>query len=198
VRTTPLPEEPCLRGFAALPKPAEGDVFLDYEGHPFWKADVGLFFLFGLIEQDRGQGAYRAFWAHDRTQEAQAAVALVDYLHARIELFPDMHVYHYNHTERSSLQRLTSEHGVVEREVEALVARGLFVDLYPIVTGAMQVGVESYGLKHIERLTAYQRSHDIDRGTGAVIEYEHWMRDRDPKGTRSRNAHEQGATIASD
>ena len=43
----------------------------------------------------------------------------------------------------------------------------------------MQVGVESYGLKHIERLTDYERSHDIDRGAGAVIEYEHWMHDRD-------------------
>ena len=61
------PQEPILRGFAALPKPAEGDVFLDYEGHPFWKADVGLFFLFGLIEQDAGQWVYRAFWAHDRS-----------------------------------------------------------------------------------------------------------------------------------
>ena len=169
---------------AGIRRPARsrttGDVFLDYEGHPFWKADVGLFFLFGLIEQDAGQWTYRAFWAHDRAEEAHAAVALVDYLRARLELFPDMHVYHYNHTERSSLQRLAAEHGVVEREVEALVASGLFVDLYPIVTGAMQVGVESYGLKHIERLTDYQRSHDIDRGAGAVIEYEHWMRDRDP------------------
>ncbi len=53
------------------------------------------------------------------------------------------------------------------------------MDLYPVVTGAVQVGTESYGLKHIERLTDYQRSHDIDRGAGAVIEYEHWMHDHD-------------------
>ena len=174
--------EPVLRGFAALPEPDEGDVFLDYEGHPFWKADVGLFFLFGLIERDAGQWVYRAFWAHDRTGEASAVVALVDHLRARLESFPDMHVYHYNHTERSALKSLTEAHGIVEQEVEALIASGLFVDLYPIVTGALQVGVESYGLKHIERLTGYQRSHDIDRGAGAVIEYEHWMRDGD--GTR--------------
>ena len=55
-------------------------MFLDYEGHPFWKADVGLFFLFGLIERDAGQWVYRAFWAHDRAEEAQAVVALVDHL----------------------------------------------------------------------------------------------------------------------
>ena len=173
------PEESLLRGFGALPEPDAGDVFLDYEGHPFWRADVGLFFLFGLIEQQAGHWTYRAFWAHDRAEEAAATVALVEHLQARLDQFPQMHVYHYNHTERSALKHLSEEYGVVEREVEALIARGLFVDLYPIVTGAVQVGVESYGLKHIERLTAYRRSHDIDRGAGAVIEYEHWMRDGD-------------------
>ena len=48
-----------------------------------------------------------------------------------------------------------------------------------MVAHAMQVGVESYGLKDIEQLTDYERSHDIDRGAGAVIEYEGWMHDRD-------------------
>ena len=41
------------RGFQLLPEPNEGDVFLDFEGDPFWRADVGLFFLFGLIAQRR-------------------------------------------------------------------------------------------------------------------------------------------------
>ena len=39
-------------GFAAMPAPDDGDIFLDFEGHPFWRADVGLFFLFGWIERD--------------------------------------------------------------------------------------------------------------------------------------------------
>ena len=90
-----------------------------------------------------------------------------------------MHVYHYNHTERTSLVRLTTDYGVAELELERQIATGLYVDLFPIVTGAMQVGVESYGLKHIERLTDYDRSHDIDKGAGAVVEYEHWMKDED-------------------
>ena len=76
-------------GFAALPQPNPGDVFLDFEGHPFWKPDSGLFFLFGLIERsndaidrdpaiDAGDRDWQAaldgagsdwdfveFWAHD-------------------------------------------------------------------------------------------------------------------------------------
>ena len=30
------------RGFEQLPEPNDGDVFLDFEGHPFWRADTGL------------------------------------------------------------------------------------------------------------------------------------------------------------
>lgn len=174
------PVEPELTGFAALPAPDDGDVFLDYEGHPFWRADVGLFFLFGLIERDApGDWQFRTFWAHDQAEEAKATQDLVEYLTLRRKRFPNMHVYHYNHTERTSLARLTTDYGVAELELERLIKTGLFVDLFPIVTGAMQVGVESYGLKHIERLTGYERSHDIDRGAGAVVEYEQWMKDQD-------------------
>ncbi len=178
--TGTVPAVPTLRGFAALPEPDEGDVFLDYEGHPFWKADVGLFFLMGLIEHEDGDWRYRAIWSHDQDEEARATEQLVQYLAARREQFPGMHVYHYNHTERSALERLAAQYGVAELELEKLIATGLFVDLYPIVTGALQAGVESYGLKSIEQLPGYERSHDIDRGAGAVVEYEHWMRDSAP------------------
>ena len=90
-----------------------------------------------------------------------------------------MHVYHYNHTERSSLQRLTSEHGVAELELERLIETGMFVDLFRSITASVQVGTESYGLKQMERLTRFERGHEIDRGAGAVVEYERWMADRD-------------------
>ncbi len=166
-------------GFAALPAPNDGDVFLDFEGHPFWHADAELFFLFGLIEKSSaGEWEFRAFWAHDKDEEAVATKALVDHLAARRVQFPDMHVYHYNHTERSSLERLVKEHGVAELALEQLIATGQFVDLLPIVKGAMQVGVEGYGLKYVELLTDYQRGHEIDKGAGAVVEYERWMRSR--------------------
>jgi len=173
------PAESELTGFAALPAPDDGDVFLDFEGHPFWNADVGLFFLFGLIERDgSGQWRFKTFWAHDQAEEAQATQDLVTYLTERRQRFPHMHVYHYNHTERTSLVRLAADHGVVETELGHLIDTGMFIDLFPVVTGAIQAGVESYGLKHIERLTDYERSHDIDGGAGAVVEYEHWTKDR--------------------
>ena len=58
------------RGFELIPEPDEGDIFLDFEGDPFWRADVGLFFLFGLIVRaDSGGWKFRAFWAHDPSED---------------------------------------------------------------------------------------------------------------------------------
>lgn len=163
-------------GFDQLPEPDDGDVFLDFEGHPFWRADRGLFFLFGLIERaDSGTWAYRTWWAHDEEQEGAAAGALIDYLAARRAQRPGMHVFHYNHTERSSLQRLVTEHGIGESTLSELVDTGAFVDLLVVARNSLQVGAESYSLKDLERLTPYERGHDIDKGAGAVLEYEAYL-----------------------
>src|SRR3984957_20245493 len=41
-------------GFELLPEPDDGDVFFDFEGHPFWSAQHDLFFLSGLRYRDDG------------------------------------------------------------------------------------------------------------------------------------------------
>ncbi len=168
-------EPPWGRGFENLPQPDDGDVFLDFEGDPFWRADTGLFFLFGLVERTGGQWQYRCWWAHDSAQEGASVEALVDYLTRRREHLPNMHVYHYNHTERSALQRMAETHGVAELALAELVDTGAFVDLLLVARNSIQVGTESYGLKHLERLTDFERRHEIDQGAGAVVRYESYM-----------------------
>lgn len=167
------------RGFELLPAPNLADVFLDFEGHPFWRADRGLFFLFGFISFDDGQWSYHQLWADDETSEGERVGELVRYLADRFAANPDMHVYHYNHTERSSLESLTAQHAVAESALADLVERGVFVDLLPIARNSVQVGVEGYGLKYLERLTDYERSHDIDKGAGAVVAFDQYQRDGD-------------------
>lgn len=164
------------RGLELLPEPDDGDVVLDFEGDPFWTVERGLFFLFGLIARNAdGAWAFEARWAHDRAEEERATGDLIAFLERRRADHPGMHVYHYNHTERSALQRLAAEHGVGEAALSEMVDSGLFVDLLEVVRNAVQAGTESYSLKDIERLTAYQRGHDIDQGSAAVVEYERYM-----------------------
>jgi predicted RecB family nuclease len=185
-RLEPESVEERAKGLAALPAPDDGDVFLDYEGHPFWRADTGLFFLFGLLTKAAdGRWVYEARWAHDKPDEGAQAKALIEYFAARRTVHPGMHVYHYNHTERSALEAMAAEHaatetGAAETLLGTLVGEGLFVDLLPIVRNAIIAGVESYGLKSMEQLAGYARSHDIDAGASAVVEYERYT-----KGERS-------------
>jgi uncharacterized protein len=173
-------EDPVYgHGFELLPAPDTGDVFFDFEGHPFWHADRDLFFLAGLYYQVAGEWTYDARWAHDLDEQAEMIAGLVDFFARRREAYLAYHVYHYNHTERSALERLTRG-SASESQLGELVDTGLFVDLYAVVRNAIRVGAESYGLKHVEKLAAFHRSGDIEQGAGAVVEYEHFMRTGDP------------------
>jgi uncharacterized protein len=174
-------EDPVYgHGFELLPEPDAGDVFFDFEGHPFWSAQHDLFFLSGLQYRGAaGEWSYDGRWAHDLDAQAVMIKELVEFFAERREHFPNMHVYHYNHTERSSLERLTR--GTESESLFAsLVETGLFVDLYVVAKNAFQVGTESYGLKSLEHLTGYQRHGGIEQGAGAVVVYDRYMTTRDP------------------
>ena len=160
-------------GYAHLPRSNEGDVFFDLEGHPLFTAAAGIFFLFGLWYQREGEWQYEAIWAHDLEAQTVQAVRVVEFLDERREEYPDYHVYHYNHTERSSLRAM-----VADTEGSILLSRleatGLFVDLLTVIHNSYQIGIESYGLKDIERVTGFHRTGEIHAGSGAVLLYEEY------------------------
>ncbi len=173
-------EDPVYgHGFQKLPAPNDGDVFFDFEGHPFWSPEHDLFFLAGLyFRGDDGSWRYEARWAHSLSEQWTMIAGLVDYFAGRRRRFPSMHVYHYNHTERSSLERL-----VIGTESEStltsLVESGLFIDLYDVVRNAIRVGAESYSLKSLEQVAGFVRRGGIDMGAGAIVEYEQFMKSGD-------------------
>ena len=71
-------EPEAERGLALLPKPSPGDLFFDIEGDPFWAADRGLEYLFGVTELRNGGPRFHALWAHDRREEQQMFERFVD------------------------------------------------------------------------------------------------------------------------
>ena len=169
------------RGFHRLPEPSAGDVFFDFEGDPYWGED-GLEYLFGTVFADAdGEWRYEARWAHDAAGERRAFEAWIDWVTARLARHPDMHVYHFNHYEPTALKKLMSRYATREHEVDELLRRQVFVDLYTVVRQALRVGTESYGLKAIEALYRFVRRPDMQGGAGAARRYEAWRETQDPR-----------------
>jgi predicted RecB family nuclease len=169
-----LPPEPG-RGFARLPAPSPGDVFFDIEGDPYWGRE-GLEYLFGSATPD---GDYQALWAHDRDQERAAFERWVDWVTARLREHPDAHVYHYNHYEPTAIKTLMARYATREAEVDELLRRQVFVDLYTVVRQALRIGAERYSLKAVEALYPFERDAEVTDAGGSILAYQQYLESRD-------------------
>ena len=167
-------------GFEMMPEPDEGDVFFDFEGDPFWTPQSELMFLAGLYYRVNGEWHFDDRWAHSLADQRTMLHDLITFFAHRRTIFPEYHVYHYNHTERSTIERLMSD-ADEQSLFSSLIETGLFVDLFSVARNAVRVGTESYGLKHLENLVDFRRTEGIGGGADAVIEYEQWMMNRDDR-----------------
>lgn len=181
------------RGLLGLPEPAEGDLFFDIEGARYYSEDgreFGLQYLFGVVDTaDRdtnGDARYRAFWAFNRDQEREAFTGVVDYMHERLSERPDAHVYHYNHYEPTALDHLAELHQAREdvlrqlmgrfasreEELDDLLRRRVFVDLYRIVRQGLQASVESYSIKKLEPFYGFERQVPLSDVNETIIRFD--------------------------
>jgi uncharacterized protein len=164
-----LPVEPGF-GFSLLPAPSPGDVFLDLEGDPF-VGEHGLEYLFGYAcFDDVGKLGYRGDWAFSRADEKRAFETLVDFLMARWDRHPDLHVYHYAPYEPAALKRLMGRYATREDEIDRLLRAGVFVDLYGIVRNGLRASVESYSIKRLEPFYGFERSVPLSAANSALTE----------------------------
>ena len=153
------------RGFARLPRPDPGDVFLDLEGDPFWDPARELWFLFGVVLKEDGEWRYKAIWGHDPEGEEHAFEELVDLMIARHAAHPGMHVYHYSPAEPSALRRLAAQPSTREAEVDDLLRAEVFVDLFAVIRQALVIGAPGYGLKVTEKLAGFTRTAETGSGS---------------------------------
>jgi predicted RecB family nuclease len=169
-----LPDE-AERGFRLLPRPDEGDVWLDLEGHPFYETSRGLEYLVGYCCREGREVVYEALWGPDRDGERIAFERFVDWIVERRRRFPGMHVYHYAAYERTALTRLMGEHGTREAEVDSFLRDELLVDLYRIVKQALRASVDSYSIKAVEKLYGFERSAEVSGGDESIVRFEEWL-----------------------
>jgi predicted RecB family nuclease len=165
------------RGFAQLPPPAEGDVYFDMEGDPLYTPERGLEYLFGV--HLGAEGGYRAFWARNLGEERAAFEGFIDFIVARRERYPNMHVYHYAPYETVALRRLMGAYGTREAELDTLLRGQVFVDLYAVVRQAVRISQPSYSIKKLEPFYGMVRNTDVKRGDDSIVMFETWLANGD-------------------
>ena len=167
VYETLLPE--AETGLALLPKPSPGDIFLDLEGDPF-VGRSGLEYLIGYLTTDEtGQEEYGALWGFTAAAEKRNFEDFVDWVMARWEQYPDLHIYHYAPYEPGALKRLMGRYATREDEVDQMLRAGLFVDLYRVVRGGLRAGVESYSIKELELFYDFNRQVQLNEANSALF-----------------------------
>jgi uncharacterized protein len=165
-------------GLGALPEQSLGDLFFDMEGDPY-VADSGLEYLFGVVDLTNGSATYHSWWANDRVEEKKAFEAFVDFVMARWEQDPKLHIYHYASYETEAVKRLMGRHGTREDEVDRMLRGGLFVDLYQVLRQGVRISEESYSLKNVEHFYLSERTDSVMDAGSSIVEYERWRREKD-------------------
>lgn len=141
------------RGLCRLPEPTAGDLFVDLEGDPM-AVEGGREYLFGVARVD---GSYASAWAPTERDERHAFEWFMDLVAASMREHPAMHVYHYAPYEPSAFKRLMGRYATRERELDAMLRSGRFVDLYAVVHQSMRIGIEKYSVKSLEPLYGFVR-----------------------------------------
>jgi uncharacterized protein len=92
---------------------------------------------------------------------------------ARLQRFPNMHVYHFGAYEPSAIRRLMLRYASKEDEVDRLLRGGVFIDLHRVVKQSIIASLEQYSLKDLEQFCNYRRVVDLADASKARHTIEH-------------------------
>ena len=171
-------------GLACLPEPDAGDIFLDLEGDSF-VGEHGLEYLHGFHYFEGGEAHYQWLWALDREAEKTAFETFIDFVIARLETYPNLHVYHYGGYEPGALKRLMGRYATREDELDRLLRGKVLVDLLSVVRHAIRAGVESYSIKKLEPLFGYERDAKLPDVNQALTRLQLCLEGNDPTGIQA-------------
>uniref|UniRef100_UPI0038734233 TM0106 family RecB-like putative nuclease n=1 Tax=Natronospira sp. TaxID=2024970 RepID=UPI0038734233 len=155
-------------GLTALPEPSKGDIFFDIESDAF-VGEHGLEYLFGYAFLDgNGNWHYQSHWALNREDEKRAFEAFIDFVSARKETYPDLHIYHFAPYEPAALKRLMGRYATRVLELDDLLRDEVFIDLLGITRHALRAGVESYSIKKLEPFFDFERQVAMPEANSAL------------------------------
>ena len=164
-------KDPSLNG---LLKPKKGDLYIDFEGYPFLTIGRNFEYLYGIWSNDKND-SFTYYWSDDEKEEKNSFVSFIEKLLEHLELYPDAKFYHYFSYEISSLRRSAQNFGVYEKELEQLIEKKCFVDLFAIVNSSLLIGASSYSLKTVEKLAGINRTEDLQSGMESIQYFEDYF-----------------------
>ena len=158
------------KGFNRIPPPDKGDLFFDIEGDPFYPD--GLEYLFGVI---KNENTFQPFWAHNHEEEKKAFEDFMAFVQNHLAHYPQAHIYHYNHYEPSALKRLACRYAICEEQLDNLLRKEKFVDLYVVVRESMRISEPGYSIKNLETFYMRERKDEVSTAGDSVIAYNEWQ-----------------------
>ena len=167
------------RGFSRLPKPDPGDLFFDMEGDPLYPE--GLEYLFGLCLLKDGKLDFKPFWAHDHGAERATFGQFMEFLLQHLTAHPGAYIYHYNHYETTALKRLACRYAVAEHQLDDLLRRMKFIDLYKVVREAIRVSEPAYSIKNLEAFYMGKREGNVATAGDSIVVYNRWRETGEPQ-----------------
>lgn len=157
---------------ALMSPPSDGDLFIDFEADPTFRAWsardpyfptppkdhprwwLGMDYLLGILPADsdeHGTG-FLGLWSEGFDEEEANFRRLIDLIDTTLATHPDMHVYHYAPYEKVALHRMAKRYRHGQTQISHWERKGVFVDLYRVFTKAITAGIPNYSLKSVERL----------------------------------------------
>lgn len=176
-----LPVDPQGRhGFMRLPSPDAGDLYFDMEGNPLEDSHP-LEYLFGVYYLDGSAYQFKGFWALTHAEEKKAFEDFMDFVTARLNQYPNAHIYHYAAYEETAIKRLMSFYGTRESEVDRLLREGRLIDLYKVVRESMRTSEPKYSIKNIEHFYLEKRAGEVTNAGASIVYFEKWKLTKEQK-----------------
>jgi len=170
------------RGFNKIPKKSNHDLFFDIEGldkilnsEEFEADKQALEYLFGIYDPGDKNAPYKYFWAHNQKEEKEKFIELLMFISSHLQKYPDAHIYHFNHYEKTALTKLMSKHDTCLEQVNDVLRYGKLIDLNAVVNQGMQVSEREYSLKNLEKFYNYKRQGEIKKASDSTDKYLDWI-----------------------
>ena len=98
-----------------------------------------------------------------------------------LKKYPEAHIYHFNHYEKTVLIKLMTKHDTNIEQVNNLLREGKLVDLHKVVIQGMQVSEREYSLKNLEKFYEFQRKGEIQKANESTDKYIDWIETKNDK-----------------